>query len=410
MLENVNVKANSVLNENEAVCEYCGQIVDKDTMYYVNGIGWVCEDCIDGDNFAYCDECNTYYERHEVHFYTWYNWNWSRHEDFLCDDCRDDLGIYYCNHCGRYVHSDIYNFDEECCEECYEDLHDTQLITSWHSHKGNFSPVKLSDENTSNYFGIELEIDNPKGNIWNEERNEIVEQINNVLGGEDFVYFEMDGSLSDRAGVEIISQPHTWQAWKKYANNWEKALQIAIDAGYRSHDTSNCGLHVHFDRSNFGWSEDEQADTLEKIILIYENNFSFFEKLARRSAGCYCRRYHQEELNHDTLKKICKKEKYSYEGRYNAINNENLKTVEFRLAKGTLNYNTICAWIDLHFNLIHNARTISMDNINNFELLLTGIEQNTLNYIKLKRADKELKNFNIDNVIINRLDELKEVK
>ena len=407
-MENLNNKKE--LQAGEAVCEYCGAVVNEDGMYYVESVGWVCNNCIDEGNFQYCEECNTYHPRHEVRHYIYYDYDWWRREADLCDFCVEDLGIYYCTNCGRYVHSDNYNFDEGICNECYDDLYQTQLIEGWHSHKGDFYPVTLYGENTDALFGLELEMDDRSGDINSKSRLEIVKNINDILGGGDFVYFETDGSLSSRAGVEIISQPHSWQAWKKYASNWKRALKYASDAGYRSHDISNCGLHIHFDRSNFGWSEEEQAETLEKIILIYENNFSFFEKLARRNAGGYCRRYHTEELERDVLKKICKKQKYSYEGRYNAINNENRETVEFRLARGTLNYNTICAWIDLHFNLINNARTISEENMYNFELLLSGIEQNTLDYIVSRKAHLELKDFNIENVIVNRLDELKEVK
>lgn len=58
----------------------------------------------------------------------------------------------------------------------------------------------------------------------------------------DHIYIKSDGSIDD--GFEIVSHPMTLD-YHQHDMDWEAVLHEAIKMGYRSHQTSTCGLHIH---------------------------------------------------------------------------------------------------------------------------------------------------------------------
>ena len=61
------------------------------------------------------------------------------------------------------------------------------------------------------------------------------------------IHFEHDGSLNED-GVECISQPCTLK-FHQEKMDWKRICEKLRSQGYKSHDTENCGLHVHMSRS-----------------------------------------------------------------------------------------------------------------------------------------------------------------
>ena len=124
--------------------------------------------------------------------------------------------------------------------------------------------------------------------------------------------------------------------------DWEVILHEAIKMGYRSHQTSTCGLHIHVNRNAFGDNQAEQEEVIGKILFLIEKHWNEVFCFSRRSQynmNRWSARYGYEK----TGKEILKKAKCSDHGRYSTVNLCNYSTIEFRLFRGTLKYNTFIA-------------------------------------------------------------------
>lgn len=128
---------------------------------------------------------------------------------------------------------------------------------------------------------------------------------------------------------------------------WAKVLQEAIRLGYTSHQTTTCGLHVHVNRDAFGISEAEQDAVIARILYFFEKNWEELLKFSRRTprqleywAARYGYKDQPKELL-DHAKKGC------HGGRYTSVNLTNADTIEFRIFRGTLKYNTLIATLQL---------------------------------------------------------------
>ena len=123
-------------------------------------------------------------------------------------------------------------------------------------------------------------------------------------------------------------------------------MSKAISMGYRSHQTSTCGLHVHINRSCLGDTQEEQDHVISHILYFVEKNWNELLKFSRRSEysmNRWASRYGYEKSGRDILEKA----KKGNLGRYAAVNLQNYSTVEFRLFRGTLKYSTFIAALEL---------------------------------------------------------------
>ncbi len=122
-------------------------------------------------------------------------------------------------------------------------------------------------------------------------------------------------------------------------------MRHAVFLGYRSHQTSTCGLHIHINRDSLGLDPDAQDEVISRILYFVEHHWNVILKFSRRSEYAMNRwaaRYGYE----NSPKAIMDKAKKNY-GRYVAVNLCNYHTIEFRLFRGTLKYNTLIATLEL---------------------------------------------------------------
>lgn len=123
-------------------------------------------------------------------------------------------------------------------------------------------------------------------------------------------------------------------------------MKKAVLLGYRSHQTSTCGLHIHVNRSSFGDTQEEQEKVISRILYFVEHHWNELLKFSRRSEysmNRWAARYGYEH----TPKAILDKAKKNSCGRYAAVNLCNYYTVEFRMFRGTLKYNTLIAALQI---------------------------------------------------------------
>lgn len=345
-------------------CEDCGEWFAKDDMWYVDGYGWVCQDCIDVGDYAYCEKCNTYHN-HDDMVEVWQDrwshnsqymcigcaedvatkcaccgrWHmegiiyvdsgWAYRGQHICPECAEDEGIYCCYSCGCYGDDVRYSeyHDADYCEDC---MPDNGVIQEY----GKTDSLPFIGEDNELHMGVELEIDD--GGFDGNNAEELLDIL-------DVRYAEAkaDGSISD--GFELVSSPATLEAHLTMIN-WEKAMDRAIDMGYRSHNPGTCGLHIHIDRDYL--SPLLKEDYEERFAMLFANNVEWIKKFSRRNSYSYCEITNEMVIKTTPreAKTIGSKAKPVKCGRYLAINYQTgLDTIEFRIFRGTLRYNTFVA-------------------------------------------------------------------
>lgn len=309
--------------EEKVYCSHCGTVIDTDDYQELDG-QIICSDCIENYTTT-CERCGAII------------WNSDAYGDDYTTLCRHCYENYYtrCAECDALIHNDdAYEYGGEYyCSECYRDVRDRD--SSIHEYSYKPEPIFYGDGNR--YFGVELEIDGAgKDDDYAEEILDIANMDDN------YVYIKSDGSLDD--GMELVSHPMTLDYHKDYY--WSDIMRKAVSLGYRSHQTSTCGLHIHINRTAFSDNREEQDEVISRILYFVEHHWNEMLKFSRRSEytmNRWAARYGYEH----TPKAIMDKAKKGNNGRYAAVNLCNYHTVEFRMFRGTLKYNTFIAAIEL---------------------------------------------------------------
>lgn len=311
-------------NKNALYCSHCGTLIGEDDDYEeVNG-EIVCMECVNNYTCT-CDECNeliftseSYGDEYTTLCSSCYNTRFTR-----CSCCDVLIRINSAEQLDGY----------DYCSDCYNDEVDRNRSI----HDYGYKPEPIFYGESKRYFGIELEIDGAG------KDDENAEELLRIANKEhDHIYIKGDSSLD--SGMEIMSFPFSLDYHKNY--QWEEIMKKAISLGYRSHQTSTCGLHIHVNRSCLGDTHDEQEDVISRILFFVETHWAELLKFSRRSEysmNRWAARYGYEKSGREILDKA----KKGNNGRYAAVNLMNWATIEFRLFRGTLKYNTLIAAIEL---------------------------------------------------------------
>lgn len=326
-------------------CDKCGEWADIEYTYPVVTIGGrgeeirydrYCESCAEHHTF-FCERCE---ERYEDEFFYQYIEVGDFRDCCLCEACCNDLNVVECDECGRIVATPYHDeeTDRWLCNDCCCSLDDEDdysappppaTLTCYHKTK---YLAWLGDPDEL-HMGVELEID--KGGSSEENVQQISKQM-----GEGYAEYKRDGSLYN--GFEIASAPSTLWAHVNTVG-WREMMDTAIALGYRSHNTTTCGLHVHIDRGYFnlpGYIYEE------KIAMLFGNNHEWLKRFSRRSDFEYCRVTYEasKKTTPEEAKQKGSNAKPEKGNRYLAINYQTgINTIEFRLFKGTLKYQTFIA-------------------------------------------------------------------
>ena len=313
----------------ELICSHCGELIEDEDYGHING-EVICSDCIE----RYCTTCE------RCGALIWDSDSYGDDYTVLCRSCYEN---HYtrCYECDTLIHNDdSYEYDGEYyCRECYDNVCCGDSI-----HDYNYKPEPIFYGDGKRYFGVELEID-----IGGKDCAYADEILAIANDSDEHIYIKSDGSLND--GMEIVTHPMTLDYHKEFC--WKDIMRKAVTLGYRSHQTSTCGLHVHVNRNSFGETSQEQEEVISRILYFVEHHWLELLKFSRRSEATMNRwaaRYGYES----TPKAIMDKAKKNCCGRYAAVNLCNYHTVEFRMFRGTLKHNTMIAALQL-VNEICNA-------------------------------------------------------
>lgn len=229
---------------------------------------------------------------------------------------------------------------------------------------------------TQLYLGVELEIDVGGRN------EKIARQVIDNLG-EDNVYCKADSSVQQ--GFEIVTHPCTFTYHQTL--QYERVFEELIKQGYRSHDVTTCGLHVHFNRTFFGEDKLTQDLNVSKLLYIFEKYWPQIIMIARRDSNTYAKRFFIG-ANESPLDIYVKAKNTN---KYGVINLQHPDTIEIRIFKGTLKYNSFISTLEFVNTLIPIIRNTDIYEIQklNWEGISSHFSNNLKTYIKEREALKE---------------------
>ena len=342
-------------------CRDCGRIYHRDDMYTTEHGYRVCEDCRN-DHYYTCDDCgDLVYEDDMEHLDMW--------DGGIADLCSSCAGSYsYCERCGRYVYEDDVHYDEDgdpICPNCYEEEEENTVIHDYHytSVPGYGMKFLGIEERTKKcMMGVELEVESRDGNYFSERSRDAEEVIEAI--GKDHVVTCNDCSLND--GFEIISCPATL-SHHRGTLHWEEGLRKLLELRYRSHDGGHCGLHVHIDRQYFNGQDKDEVEA--KFFLSFRNNIEWIKLFSRRRNYEFCvpNGYNDSEVQRiDKFivppDKAWVKDK-KQRGRHCALNFNPRDTIEIRIFRGTLKYESFMATLEFVAMWAFLVKSASMANI-----------------------------------------------
>lgn len=287
-----------------------------------------------------CCICGTALDDSEVNIF---------HDRMYCESCFDN-NFTYCASCNSTIYrEDAFYYDgddEPYCSACYEDDDSDGII-----HDYSYKPAPIF-YGSGLFLGVELEID--EGGDDTENAEDILYIANRQR---EHLYAKYDGSIDD--GFELVSHPMSLD-YHLHQMPWKDVMQKAISLRYRSHSAMTCGLHVHCNRNAFGNTYEEQEIVVARILFFIEKYWDELLKFSRRTEYQINRWASRYGLK-DTPTEVMKNAKDNHWGRYVCVNLENHNTIEFRIFRGTLRYQTFCATLQLVDEICKTALALSDD-------------------------------------------------
>lgn len=321
-------------------CDLCGKEYPEGQLTIFEGQHY-CPSCLE-EHTVVCRECSERILRED---------NAGTDNLPLCQGCCDS---YYttCTRCGALVNYDDchypYGDEDPYCESCCHLADDA--IQSYY-----FKPTPIFYGQGPRFFGVELEIDGA-----GESDSHSKSLLTLFNRDKPLAYCKHDGSLNN--GIEIVTHPLSLDCHMNLAP-WEAVMDRAIKQGYTSHQAGTCGLHVHVSRAAFGKHEAEQDEAIARILYFFER---FWEELLRfsrrtpRQLEQWAARYGYKNQPGDILDHA---KKHAPNGRYSCVNLTNDHTIEFRIFRGTLKYNTLIATLQLVDKICDVALALSDDEL-----------------------------------------------
>lgn len=303
-------------------------------------------------------------------------------EDILHKHFEDEC-FFCCDDCSNFFNTDervsTYDGDYHVCEDClssgytYSDYRDTYISNSdwedeqednsdpeyenigeYHSSKHRLGHIPSSYDMRSPRVLLGMELEMEVGDDWDKDSRAglILANIGDYTDEDGlkhtYCLMEQDGSLDN--GFEMVTAYTGLDVHKAQLQYFKQKTK-----GMKSHDTSTCGLHVHVCKSSM--------TTLHgaKLVLFINDpaNLALVKSIARRDASGYAKMQNKKEDKH-WLKDSVHSSKHKEDqlrrlnsDRYEALNFRNDKTIEFRLFKGTLKYETMVSCLEFAFACWH---------------------------------------------------------
>ena len=266
-----------------------------------------------------------------------YRWS-DYHDTFIHEDYAVTALDAYGGHVTVHQESDDFHWSDEA--DCYVhvdyDPPEPPIIGRYHSSKDRQSPI-VDEWSTlkHRWFGVELEVEADPNNVTADNKAAFLHDLINDGERGKRVFFESDGSIN--YGFEIISQPMSLPAHREL---WSWLRNKDAIRYLKSHQTRTCGLHVHVNRDNLSQLQ------IAKIVTFVNDpgNEELIRSVARRYGEGYCK-----------IKEKKMEDAHQSTDRYEAVNITGRRTIEFRIFKGSLKYESVIAAIEFCHALVEFA-------------------------------------------------------
>ena len=295
-------------------CAYCqGRFQEEDEDLGVDS---------DGDSFcSYCRMVHFFECEHceEVVSLTATSDRDDEHRN-ICPECFETNYV-ACIECDIVIDNDYaYQYrGDRFCEACYEQVSTQNVIHSW-----DFKPPLNMRGDGPRYFGFELEVEyTPRtdAGFLEEKAHEFQKDVDELQDG--LLYLTHDGSINN--GFEITSHPTSIE-WMRNNKKCYEPIWGLGKKGFKSHQTSTCGLHVHISRASF-----DRLQLYRYLEFIYDvENKPLITSIARRYGG----NYYRFDLDYGLQSKSSIDTPVG--DKYSAVNTGLGNTIETRIFKGTL--------------------------------------------------------------------------
>ena len=347
------------------VCTSCGNEFYREQLSPFDG-ELLCPSCLSNQT-VYCSCCDRR---------IWTDDNVGTDAQPLCQDCFDDH-FERCTACNALIRrgDTFFRGDEPYCLDCYHSVCDRDAI---HDYYYKPTPIFYGDDNR--FFGVELEIDGA-----GEDSDNAAEILHIANAEQPLTYCKHDGSLDE--GFEIVTHPMTLD-FHLHRMPWERIVEEAKKLEYTSHQAGTCGLHVHVNRTAFGNTESAQDAAIARVLFFFEKFWDELLKFSRRTQNQldqWAARYGYKDQPQEILDHA---KSGRHAGRYTAVNLTNEDTVEFRMFRGTLKYNTLVATLELLDCIIDAAIYLTDDDLKamSWSSFMLGCTQPELmQYLKERR-------------------------
>lgn len=281
---------------------------------------------------------------------------------------------FYCDRCGAVywlTSEELAELNKTPNDTCLcETCRERNFVTPYHRYAPDIKFYKNKYDRNNLFFGFELEVD--KGGESNVYASAAKNIVNNVAG-KHYLYCSHDGSLEN--GFEIISQPATLKYHESMRDEYEKMFKFLVKNGYRSHDASTTGIHIHFSRKFY---ENDEDNNITKLLYLVERFWDEIVIFSRRDYNTLERYAKKVDGNKTEFVKSYNKSA-QHSGHYYSVNITNRDTIELRFYRGTLNINTFMGILYFSNALIRAAKNKTNEQLQSmkFEELL---DDNTREY------------------------------
>lgn len=232
-------------------------------------------------------------------------------------------------------------------------------------HQFNYVPKYIKhfmpgeSENTTLLLGAEIEVGGNNNISSDNDKNSTVKKCIQIMNGSDsdeenLIYSTHDSTVQ----IEFDTMPCSLE-FHKNKMNYREMFEYLDKEGYKGHDCETAGLHIHANRSYLGKSRISQELVISKILYILEKFNDEICVITRRDNDYS--EFAGEKQNEDSIVELYGK--YKDKGKRAALNLQHKDTIEFRMFKSTLKYETFILTLEFVKDIIDYAKSVDIEEI-----------------------------------------------
>lgn len=237
--------------------------------------------------------------------------------------------------------------------------------TKTYIHKFNYIPKYIKhfmpgeSEDTTLLLGAEIEVGGNNNISSDNDKNSTVKKCIQIMNGSDsdeenLIYSTHDSTVQ----IEFDTMPCSLE-FHKNKMNYREMFEYLDKEGYKGHDCETAGLHIHANRSYLGKSRISQELVISKILYILEKFNDEICVIARRDNDYS--EFVGSKKEEDSLVELYGK--YKDHGKRAALNLQHKDTIEFRMFRSTLKYETFILTLEFVKDIIDFAKSVDIEEI-----------------------------------------------